>query len=279
MLGNRWNVKPPLGTRLDFQHPWARNLSAFFPFLDNGGALVQNLTGYTTFNGGNNGNTNQLGSWLNGPSGPALAITTLSARPQNQVPLQLQSQSNYPMSIAMGVRFLGFPTNAGGNQNYFSAGFKAANSNSVLGFYGLLNTTPVNQIQIAYDSNGTSFYSNADTIVLNTDLVYSATVNTTNQIVYKNGNVVASFANAISPALWVPGGSATQFGQNSMTTNVAFYWAAWWNRALTSQEHQAIGASQTAIWQIMQPRRDRKYCANNRNISHWSNSRLCGNTK
>lgn len=43
MLGTRWKIKPPLGYKIDWQHPLAQGLQFFAPLWEGSGPVTYDL--------------------------------------------------------------------------------------------------------------------------------------------------------------------------------------------------------------------------------------------
>jgi hypothetical protein len=243
MIGNRWPHKPPLGYELDGEHLLSVGLKGFYALNEGSGPILGDATGNLPL-AISAGTTT---AWASGET-RGLSATGGNAGAIATVPSGLQL--NWPISFAIGFRFLGTPT---ANANILGLLYTNTSTNPY-NVWSLANYTSLD-IQLTYNNGGTLVQDVVETLSIGVDYVLSATVAANSQGVYLNGSRVYSASTAISGPTY--GAFPTlAIGANPQVTTrnpeLLCYWAAWWSRILQPSEHAALAVNP---WQVFEPKR------------------------
>jgi hypothetical protein len=240
MLSVTLQTKPIYGTPYDRLAPICTGLGGLYAFNEGGGTVAYDSygslpLGLTGFGAAN--------PWGRG-SQPALNCAATSNG--STVTLPTQFEFKWPLTIACGVRFLGVPGNHAG-----LIGFKPNNTQAGPFSAGSLSYSTGSIITCDWNSASTWNSLNTGAIVTTgTDQVWAATIAPTAQTIYLNGISVASAANSLlapafaASACWTAG----NYPGAALNSNLLLYWAAWWTRALSPQEHQYIAYYPYSMW-------------------------------
>lgn len=229
--------KPPPGARVDRTHPLARSLVAFWALNEAAGPTLFDATGRLPLTARNGP------SWTSGPSGAAVQLVGNNPGPGYGNTLPATLLPPWPITLAVGVRFLGaapaandhlIGTNYPGGAPYWSWDGYWAPSTGGLSF--------------AYNTGSTTFYQITSGHVppSNVDLVVAFEFGTTGLKLYVNGALAYASAQTMGTAPLYGAAPPFQLGAPPGGTNAEnhlAYWGGWWNRVLTGQEHAALAAN------------------------------------
>jgi hypothetical protein len=239
-----WTSKPPIAAQINWGHPFVANgLQLFYGARECSGSILFGDANPLPL-------TNTGATWTN--SGAMNGLNFSAANSFCTGLLAAPFKFVWPVSLAMGFRYIGAPNSTDVRQ--FGSTFDATEGAPYIpwGFYWTTNGIPT----ISY-ANGSTFTQTSiqgGALSANTDYVVSATITSAAQSSWINGVPAGSSANSISNPTY---SAAAQMciGSNVVgtTANIVFYWGAIWNVALAAANHAAIGSSPNAIWQIFQP--------------------------
>jgi hypothetical protein len=237
-------TKAPYGSRLDPLHPLRTGLMGCYAVNEGSGPYLYDATGNLPLEITSGTTT----AWSPGTV-PGLSCASGNAGAIATVPSGLQF--NWPMSFAIGFRFLGTPT---ANANIFGLLYSNT-STSPYNVWSLANYTSLD-IQLTYNNGGTLVQDVVETLSIGVDYVLSATVAANSQVVYLDGSQVYSATAAISAPTYgaVP---TLAIGANPEVTSrnpeLLCYWAAWWALALPSGSLAYLSSSGPAGPQFLAP--------------------------
>ncbi len=230
--GYSWRRKPPLGWRINPDHPWAQGLAWFGGALENGGTITcDSVSGMPlTLAGG--------ASWAATSKGSGISCVGNNARAQATWPTG--QEWAFPLTFAVAFHQVGAPS---GSPPYLSLAPEPL---------VVLNGGGANGMGI-YPNDNVSWWSGF--VPANgSDSVFAATVNKTTQPMYANG-------------LARTAGTGTYGTTNYSSTNIAFgdsssysgrnpnaiiYWGGIWRLSPPAAWAEEITADVNAIWDIFQ---------------------------
>ena len=232
-----WGVrqsKPNPGSSIDWSQPLAQGLMGFYALNEGAGLNLYDASRVgPALLGSGFGATNP---WASGGAGAALNCTVTSACATAIVPAALRGGG--AMSLAAGVR----------PNSTWSGGAQVVSimqTNGSAGRILSIESSSLNYVMSSY--NGTTNTANVG-IAKNADSVVSCSASGLTESLYLNGSLAASGTAAFSPAWGTTSlltvGPAPYFSRN---LNGIIYWAAWWGRVLTDQEHASLAANP---WQL-----------------------------
>ncbi len=230
-----WDVKPPFGTLIDYDHPFAQALTFFAGALEaNGGPTTVDSVTQTalTLAGG--------AAWGGGGTQPGIVCTANNARAQGTWPTN--HEPNWPITIACAFYQIG--TESGGSPYFGIWPSPLGIYVSGAGYYGVY-------------PNQTSAVNSAQTPTVGKEFVISATVYSTSQAVYVNGVLSGTGSLSLAAASYsssnVAFGDTTSFsGRNP---NAVLYWGGVWAAGRDAGWHRMIGSSPKAIYDMFPSRR------------------------
>ena len=239
MFGTRWSQKPPVGTQIDWGHPWATGLVAFWAFQEGTGAPFELISrSLPSFSNGFSWDAASRAASFNGSStdlrygipavGPAISlagVATAANAASNGVLIE-RSSANATWSVLLDstTSSLAWRGGSSGNRNAI-ANSKLANNAPFAWCFTDPGTTD------GPPPNGTAAYLNGG---------LQAPVGTgTAQRAVSNTNVV-HLGNSDNSTSFLAG------RQNYIVI---------WNYAIPAAQAIAIGSNLNAIFQIFQPLR------------------------
>jgi hypothetical protein len=252
LSGSRRRQKPPVGTILDRSSALALGLQGFYPLNEGTGGTISDATGNLALATTGFGSANPWGA---GPAGPGLLCTASSAAAY-AVPTAAQQSlaATWPVTVAAAATFVATPVS---NTNYIPFfGFTYSTDGSTTSYgMGMIWVNKTGGWYLDWNRGTTSeAYISGGSWTIGAPVVVAGTITPSGANLYVNGQPVASSSTANTPGLFGPTprlGFATTQGRNA---NAIYYWGAWWNRALSVDEHAAIGPDPNAIWRVFRPR-------------------------
>jgi len=237
--------KPAIGTPIDWGATLAQDLLFFFPCWEGGGQAANDVV--NGLSAAFVGSSIVRPTWVPGTYGVGLQSQLDGGyAATGSIPASLQV--GWPITIAVSCRFGG---THGSGPKFFGIDYNSAFTTPYLVI--ALYENSIGKLGVQYNNAGTLVSATSiATIVAGTDYVFSYTITPTAQTAYVNGIAVSSLSASISN----PSYSATSrvvFGDLTLNSNLSYYWAAVWNRALVASEHAAIGSQVNGIWQIFMP--------------------------
>jgi len=239
--------KPPIGSTLVKGHPLLVSMIYFAPLNEGEGVIHEILNARPNITQG--GLTTTM--WGTGPAGNGLYINAFQWQITGAMGSVLQGQITIPCSIAVGLAWIGAPNTS---SMLFGASLNNTNATpfDAIGF-----RTNASQQPILSFSSGATYYTIANTTAPTQQIpyVYSGTLTATNQYLYLNGYQIGTSANALTTFSWGTN-SSIYFGNapaGNVNSRINVAWGALWNRALAPNEHQWMGQSVNAIYEVLAP--------------------------
>lgn len=239
------SVKPLYGSRIDRRSSLWQGMRGFYPLTEGGGGTAFDATG------ANPGTLHGSLTWSPSLVGPSLAAFTGGDATTTYVDCG-NSPSLNPLSMTL-VSCV-FPLTIPANSS--SAGFVVGRDSDTAGRSFAFGMTTTNELH--FEINGTVVFSAASPLVplSRWSVIGVSHTNGVGAQGYLAGAQIVSstYATPIASST----GSTTIGRRNYVGYQDGFLgslgWAAIWNRALTPGEHAAIGASPTAIFDLLYPR-------------------------
>jgi len=244
MFGSRWPAKPPVGTQIDWSHPFAEGLVALWVFDEGTGAPVD-VVSHTSATGNNM-------TWGAAPGGRVLTGDGSSKY------VNLGSSTSW-LNIAGQLTLIcyGNPAGSGSQQNLIDI----HNHSATAGYALLAAFTGNNDLSLYLGTSSTS-----NTLTSNSNMVdgtyhvfgasWNGTTNANGVSFYRDGGPQGTATSANLLSAW--SGQAALGARNdggARWLSGSLGWVAIWNVALPAAIHAVIGSSANAIYQLFRPQR------------------------
>ena len=257
----RYRSKPPIGTKLDFNHQLTRNLSWFTPCWEGTGLIAADI-----ISGNNLILNNPATCWVPGNS-PTMGSGILCSGAGNGAtsgPWSTRLQTAFgPLSLVVGFRWNGITT--GNFANLF--GLCSSNAASTSSQPCIIQYSGGTQAIRAYLNSGSSIPLTSFSLRPNVDYIVILTIIPFAQAITKGYSIIYLYGGGHNgPVAWGAGINnqttwnntsavfcGTMPGATTVASNVVYYFGAIYNRGLTNGEANAWGANP---WQIFRPRLD-----------------------
>lgn len=234
-----YKSKPIPGSRIDWSHPLAQGLAAFYSLNEGAGPSL--------FDAAQAGPALALGSGATWGSGATIGLmcTATTAYAQATAPAALQISG--PLTIAVGFRQLSSPTTNG------ELGGVSYNSSFGPPYYGYGFQFNSSATAVAFELNtvGTLRTIPGATVAPGGDYVLSASHAPGAQSLYQGGALVGTGANGGNPAYGsgpiLSIGTAGVIGRNPA---LLVYWLGIWSASFPAAWHSALAANP---WQLFLP--------------------------
>ena len=240
-LYGRRTSKPNPGALIDWSHPLAQGLAAFYAINEGAGPSLYDASGVSgaalAFDAG--------ASWGSGTAAGVTSPTT-TGYAQATAPAALQIAG--PLTIAMGFRTLATPA-----PNNAELGGVTYASTSTTPFYAYAFQYASSTSAIWLDINiaGTLKTIGSAAVAVGNDYVISASHRSGSQALYLNGVAAGAAANAGNPTYGsgplVSVGTSPIFARNP---NILVYWMGVWSQPFGKDWHAALAANP---WQLFAP--------------------------
>jgi hypothetical protein len=234
VLYGRRASKPPPGALIDWSRPLAQGLRGFYTLNEGSGPTLYDATaiGPALLISG--------ASWASG-SMLGLGCNASDVGAAGSLPTALQLQ--WPLTLAMGVQSLG-------TGSAYSNQWCLTSNNSNTSPYQPISLQGQNTWNVYVGGASANAFLSGPARATGADAVVAAGYDGATQSLYVDGAAVGSQALAAGAAVY-SSTSLVMVGEDwgqARNPAVLVYWAAWWSRLLSAQEHQAIGAGPAAIF-------------------------------
>jgi hypothetical protein len=236
-----YQSKPQPGALIDWSRPLAQGLRGFYTLNEGSGPTLYDATGIgpaLLAEGYGSGSP-----WTTGTVGASLNATSATTGAQATVPAALQFSG--AATLAASVRVTTGPSNSTPALGFLHD----TTTNQRVASIELDNVTAPADAAISWWDGTTTHLLDGRTLAAG-DHVISCSFAAGNIASYVDGT-----ADLTSSAGYVPAWSTTspvQIGALNFfagrSLGALVYWAAWWSRLLSAQEHAAIGAGPAAIF-------------------------------